>query len=178
MFLRRFQRRKNGKSHAYWALVESYRTAKGSRQRVVADLGELTSGEQNGWAKLGSHRNGPLAGRRPQRSLFDPPRRDVPGDDEPLLVKLGSIRLERSRDFGEVWLAWGLWRMLGLDNLWEELIERGREDVSWATMAAILTIARFCEPSSELHIADTWYRRTALEELLGATPEQVHTERL
>jgi len=139
----------------------------------------LTAGEQNGWAKLGSHHlDGQSLPRRPQRSLFDPPRRDVPGEDEPLLVKLSSIRLERSRDFGEVWLAWGLWRMLGLDDLLEELIERGREDVSWATMAAILTIARFCEPSSELHIADTWYRRTALEELLGATPEQVHTERL
>ena len=139
----------------------------------------MTAGEQNGWAKLGSHHlDGQSLPRRPQRSLFDPPRRDVPGEDEPLLVKLSSIRLERSRDFGEVWLAWGLWRMLGLDDLLEELIERGREDVSWATMAAILTIARFCEPSSELHIADTWYRRTALEELLGATPEQVHTARL
>jgi hypothetical protein len=50
--------------------------------------------------------------------------------------------------------------------------------VSWGTMAAILTIARFCEPASELHIAETWYRRTALEELLGATPEQIHTDRL
>ena len=178
MFLRRFQRRKNGKPHTYWALVESYRTAKGSRQRVVAYLGELAAGEQDGWAKLGSHLNGQSPQRRPQRSLFDPPRRDVPGDDEPLLVKLSSIRLERPRDFGDVWLAWGLWRMLGLDDLLQERIERGREDVSWATMAAILAIARFCEPSSELHIADTWYRRTALEELLGVTPEQVHTERL
>jgi transposase len=178
MFLRRYQRRKNGKPHTYWALVESYRTAKGSRQRVVTYLGELTAGEQDGWAKLGSHLNGQTPPRRPQRSLFDPPRRDMPVDDEPLLVKLSSIRLERPRDFGDVWLAWGLWRMLGLDDLLEELIEPGREDVSWGTMAAILTIARFCEPSSELHIADTWYRRTALEEFLGATPEQVHTERL
>jgi transposase len=93
-------------------------------------------------------------------------------------VKLSSIRLERTRDFGDVWLAWGLWRLLGLDELLERLVEPGRESVSWATVAAILVIARFCEPSSELHIADTWYRRTALEELLGVTPEQVHTDRL
>lgn len=178
MFLRRFERRKNGKPHSYWALVESYRTAKGSRQRVVAYLGELTAGEQDGWAKLGSHLDGESKARRPQLTLFDPPRRDEPRDDEPLLVKLSSIRLERPRDFGDVWLAWGLWRMLGLDELLEKLIEPGREDVSWAVMAAILTVARFCEPSSELHIADTWYRRTALEELLGVTPEQVHTDRL
>lgn len=178
MFLRRFERRKNGKPHSYWALAESYRTAKGSRQRIVAYLGELTVSEQDGWAKLGSHLDGETKSRRPQLTLFDPPRCDEPRDDEPLLVKLSSIRLERTRDFGDVWLAWGLWRMLGLDELLEELIEPGREDVSWATMAAILTIARFCEPSSELHIADTWYRRTALEELLGVTSEQVHTDRL
>jgi transposase len=178
MFLRRFERRKNGKPHTYWALVESYRMAKGSRQRVVAYLGELSSDEQDGWAKLGSHLGGEAKARRPQLSLFDPPRRDEPRDDEPLLVKLSSIRLERPRDFGDIWLAWGLWRMLGLDELLDKLIEPGREDVSWGAMAAILTVARFCEPSSELHIADTWYRRTALEELLGVTPQQVHTDRL
>ena len=178
MFLRRFERRKNGKPHTYWALVESYRMAKGSRQRVVAYLGELSSDEQDGWAKLGSHLGGEGNAQRPQLSLFDPPRRDEPRDDEPLLVKLSSIRLERPRDFGDVWLAWGLWRMLGLDELLDKLIEPGRENVSWGAMAAILTVARFCEPSSELHIADTWYRRTALEELLGVTPQQVHTDRL
>ena len=185
MFLRRFERRKNGKPHTYWALVEAYRTAKGSRQRVVAYLGELSPGEQHGWAKLGAHlgseidaRHSHAAARRPQLSLFDPPRRDEPRDDEPLVVKLSSIRLQRTRDFGDVWLAWGLWRMLGLDELLEQLIEPGREDVSWGTMAAVLTIARFCEPSSELHIADTWYRRTALDELLGVAPQQVHTDRL
>lgn len=178
MFLRRFERRKNGKPHTYWALVESYRMAKGSRQRVVAYLGELSSDEQDGWAKLGSHLGGEGNAQRPQLSLFDPPRRDEPREDEPLLVKLSSIRLERPRDFGDVWLAWGLWRMLGLDELLDKLIEPGRENVSWGAMAAILTVARFCEPSSELHIADTWYRRTALEELLGVTPQQVHTDRL
>jgi transposase len=178
MFLRRYQRRKNGKPHSYWALVESYRTAKGSRQRVVAYLGELAAEEQDGWSKLGSHLEGKSPPRCLQRSLFDPPRHDAPQEDEPLLVKLNSIRLERTRDFGDVWLAWGLWRMLGLDEFFAARIERGREDVSWGTMAAILTIARFCEPASELHIADTWYRRTALEEFLGVTPEKIHTDRL
>jgi transposase len=178
MFLRRYQRHKNGKPHSYWALVESYRTAKGSRQRVVAYLGELGAEEQDGWSKLGSHLDGKSPPRCLQRSLFDPSQHSAPQEDEPLLVKLSSIRLQRPRDFGDVWLAWGLWRMLGLDEFFDERMERGREEVSWGTMAAILTIARFCEPASELHIADTWYRRTALEELLGATPEQIHTTRL
>jgi transposase len=82
------------------------------------------------------------------------------------------------RDFGDVWLAWGLWRLLGLDTLLAQLLPNGREDVPWATVAAILTIARFCEPASELHIEHTWYRRTALEELLGVPVPQVHTDRL
>jgi transposase len=178
MFLRRLVRSKNGKQHTYWALAESYRTAKGSRQRIVAYLGELSPDEQDGWTKLGAHLQGKTTTRQPPLSLFDPPCRDTPRDDEPLLVQLSSIRLERTRDFGDVWLAWGLWRLLGLDELLERLIEPGREEVSWATVAAILVIARFCKPSSELHIADTWYRQTALEDLLGVTPEQVHTDRL
>ena len=111
-------------------------------------------------------------------SLFDPPCPQEADDDEPVLVKLNGVRLERLRDFGDVWLAWGLWRMLGLDALLAERIEPGREEIPWGTVAAILTIARFCEPASELHIEEKWYPRTALEELLGVPPEKVHTDRL
>jgi len=177
MFLRRCERKKNGKRHTYWALVESYRTARGSRQRVVAHLGELKPSEQDGWARLGSHLEG-APSRRPPRSLFDPPGVEPVPHEEPVKVRLRGVQLERLRDFGDVWLAWGLWRMLGLDELLEGRIESGREEVSWGTVAAILAIARFCEPASELHIEEKWYRRTALEELLGVTPEKVHTDRL
>jgi hypothetical protein len=175
MFLRRFERTKSGKKHTYWALVESIRTARGSRQRVVAYLGELKKSERNGWAQLCRRLN---KDQRPQTSLFDPPHYDDPAEDEPVLVKLKGIRLERLRDFGDVWLVLGLWRLLGLDALLSGLMPEGREDVPWAVVAAILTIARFCEPSSELHIADTWYRRTALEDLLGVRVDQVNDDRL
>lgn len=177
MFLRRCERQKNGKRHTYWTLVESYRTARGSRQRVVAYLGELKPSEQDGWAKLGAHLEGAPA-RRPSRSLFDPPCWEGASHEEPVKVRLRGVHLERLQDFGDVWLAWGLWRMLGLDELLDQRLESGREEVSWATVAAILTIARFCEPASELHIEEKWYRRTALEELLGVAPEKVHTDRL
>jgi transposase len=156
-------------------LVESIRTARGSRQRVVAYLGELKKSERNGWAQLSRQLN---KKERPQPSLFDPPHYDEPADDEPVLVKIKGIHLERLRDFGDVWLALGLWRLAGLEELLSRLMPDGREEVSWPVTAAILTIARFCEPSSELHIEDTWYRRTALEDLLGVTPGQVHTDRL
>jgi transposase len=175
MFLKRLQRRKNGKGHTYWALVESYRTARGSRHRVVAYLGELAKSEQSGWAQLGRSLEGAA---KPEPSLFDPPDYDDRQDDEPVVVKLKDVRLERLRDFGDVWLALGLWRLLGLEGLLDSLMPSGREQVPWAVVAAILTIARFCEPSSELHIEDTWYRRTALDDLLGVPAGQVHTDRL
>ena len=133
MFLRRCERRKNGKRHTYWALVESYRTARGSRQRVVAYLGDLAPSEQDGWAKLGAHLQGDEAARQPQRTLFDPPCARHGGEEEQVRVRLKDIRLERLRDFGDVWLAWGLWRMLGLDGLLAKLLPEGREDVSWGT---------------------------------------------
>ena len=177
MFLKRCSLRKNGKNHVYWSLVESYRTARGSRHRVVAYLGELSGGEQSGWAQLGRTLTGKRK-TRPEPSLFDPPLYDEPTDDEPVLVKLCDLRLERLRRFGDVWLALGLWRLLGLDGLLDQLIPEGREEIPWPQMAAILTIARFCEPSSELHIEDTWYRATALDDLLGVPPEKVYTDRL
>ena len=175
MFLKRLERRKGPKRHTYWALVESIRTARGSRHRVVAYLGELKKSERNGWAQLGRKLKGQ---EQPEPSLFDPPHYDDPTDDEPVLVKLKGVRLERVRDFGDVWLGLGLWRLLSLDRLLSRLMPSGREEVPWPAVAAILTIARFCEPSSELHIEDTWYRRTALEDLLGVAVEQVHTDRL
>ena len=175
MFLRRYERRKSGKRHTYWALVESIRTGQGSRQRVVAYLGELRKSEQNGWALLGLRLDKKA---RPQSSLFDPPAYPEPDDTGPVLVKLKGIRLERSRDFGDVWLALGLWRLVGLDELLSGLMPSGREEVPWPVVAAILTIGRFCEPSSELHIEDTWYRRTSLEDLLGVAADQVYTDRL
>ncbi len=175
MFLRRYERRTNGGRRTYWALVESVRTGKGSRQRVVAYLGELGRSEQSGWAQLGRNLSGK---QRPARSLFDPPHYDDPSDEEPVLVRLRDVRFERLRDFGDVWMAWGLWRLLGLDKLLDGLTPAGREEIAWPTVAAILTIARFCEPQSELHIESTWYRGTVLEDLLGVSPAKVHTDRL
>jgi transposase len=177
MFLKRCERRKSGKKHTYWVLVESYRTPRGSRHRVVAYLGTLSRGETSGWSQLGRTLSGKRR-TRPEPSLFDPPHYDELDDDEPVLVKLRDIHLERLRSFGDVWLAWGLWRLLELDVLLQRIMPRGREEIPWHQMAAILTIARLCEPSSELDIEDTWYRGTALDDLTGIPAEKVHTDRL
>lgn len=104
MFLRRHERKKNGKGHTYWALVESIRTGQGSRQRTVAYLGELKKSERNGWVQLGRRLD---KKDRPSPTLFDPPQYAEP-DDDIELVRIKGIRLERMRDFGDVWLALGL----------------------------------------------------------------------
>ena len=151
MFLKRMRRRVGRKRLTYWALVESFRTERGPRQRVVAHLGELRAGERAGWAKLTCR----LAKKdRPAPSLFDPPAHPEPCEERCAEVNLKGIRLKNLRDFGDVWLAWGLWRLLGLDELLGRRMTVGREHVPWPLVAAILTIARFCEPSSELHIED------------------------
>jgi hypothetical protein len=133
MFLRRFQRRKNGKVHSYFALVESYRTAKGSRQRIVSYLGELEPGEESGWAKLGRGLDGKSP---PSPTLFDVEPDDNGAGDETVCVELRGIRMERVRTFGDVWLALGLWRLLELDELLKKLLPEGREDVPWASRCA------------------------------------------
>ena len=113
------------------------------------------------------------AGGLTQRDLF---ARDEPGAT--VAVKLDLVRLERSRSFGAVWLGWVLWRALKFDELCSALMPRGREAVAWADVIAILVIGRLCEPSSELHVAERWYRTTALEDLLGVKSEDIYDERL
>jgi len=93
-------------------------------------------------------------------------------------VRLKGVRVERSRQFGEVYLALALWRAVGLEQLCKRLLPSGQERVAWAKMAAVLVTARFCEPSSELHIAEDWYRRTALCDLLQLGDKAVNKDRL
>ena len=116
-----------------------------------------------------------ITGQEEQYELFEAP----PGQrSEPVAVRLDQIRLERGRRFGDVWLGWRLWRALGLDRFCEDRLVEGRERAPWPAIAAFLVIARLCEPSSELHIAEDWYRRTALDDLLGVPAERVNDDRL
>lgn len=174
MFLRRFRKRCWGKVHSYWALVESYRTVRGSRQRLVCYLGELQPGEESGWDRLGENLQGKP---KPSLSLFDPPPSPESLPDVATILPK-KVRLENLRDFGDIWLSLGLWRLLEFDVLLEKVLPTGREEVPWAQVAAILVIARLCRPQSELHIEQIWYRGTALADLLGVSADKVHTDRL
>ena len=170
MYLRHTTRRKDGKVHTYWQLVRSVRVGRNVVQQTVAHLGEL---DAEGRARARALARS-IMGEREQAELFSPP--DLA--DEAIPVRLNRIRLERGRTFGDVWLGWTLWRALRLDELLARLLPEGREAVPWATMAAVLVLARLCEPSSELHIAEDWYRRTALEDLLALPAPLVNDDRL
>ena len=170
MYLRHTTRRKDGKVHTYWQLVRSVRVGRKVVQQTVAHLGELDP-QGRARAKALAHA---IMGTREQPDLFTP----IDDRDETIPVRLHRIRLERGRTFGDVWLGWTLWRALRLDEALERLLPAGREAVPWATMAAVLVLARLCEPSSELHIAEDWYRRTALEDLLALPAALVNDDRL
>jgi transposase len=170
VYLRHSTVRKNGKTHVYWRVVRSVRRNGKVVQETVAQLGELDA-EGRAKAKALARK---ITGRGDQRDLFEA----HPEGSAAARVRLDRIRVERGRSFGDVWLGWRLWQALRLDVLCEELLPRGREQVPWPVMAAVLVIARLCEPSSELHIAEDWYRRTALEDLLGLPAERVNDDRL
>src|SRR5262249_53487395 len=114
-----------------------------------------------------------IMGDREQPDLFLPDEAD-----DLIPVRLRRIRLERGRTFGDVWLGWTLWRALKLDELLCRPLPDRREPAPWGPVAAVLVLARLCEPSSELHIAETWYRGTALEDLFALPAPLVNDDRL
>ena len=170
MYLRHSTVRKDGKTHRYWRLVRSVRRNGKVVQETVAQLGELDA-EGRLRAKALARR---ITGRPDQYDLFE----ERPGPERTIAVRLDRVRLERTRRFGDVWLSWTLWRALGLDQLCAQLIPAGRAEIPWPTVAAVLVMSRLCEPSSELHIAEDFYRTTALEDMLDLPAEQVNDDRL
>jgi transposase len=166
MYLRRCFRRKDGKRHAYWALVESYRTNRGPRQRVVAWLGVMDEQGRLGVKHCAEKRPGH------QTNLF---RSTEP---EWVEVDVKRVRVERSRKFGGPWLGKELLRRLALDEFLGQTLPNGREEIPWSATAMILLLARLCEPSSELHLAEHVYQGSALSDLLGIPDEKVNEDRL
>ena len=176
MFIRQKFRTKNGKRHAYWALVESYRTERGPRQRVVSWLGKLDEQGRLGVKQLAADSKRPLANEsvkgKVQLSFVDEPK--------PRYVKVDAqaVRVENCKQFGAPWLALKLIEKLQLKQLLDRLIPVGREAVPWSVTVLLLLIARFCKPSSELYIAEQWLPKTSLTELLGVPQERFDDSRL
>lgn len=181
MFLRAHHRTKDGKRHTYFSLVESIRTERGPRQRIVAELGELSVDDQRRWQRTAifhaRHQDG-----RELPLLFDDGK--VPSSDDPdvVRVRLDKVGWTNARAFGDVWLGLQLWRMLGLEEIVARHLPTGRETVPPATMVAIEVVSRLCVgqggETSEFALAEHGYRRTALEDLLGVPDAVVTKDRL
>ena len=174
MYLRQNKRKKGSTDYDYWSLIESVRITKGPHQRVVTTIGKLPGldkEERIGWEEIRRILDGkPI----PQPELFSN------HDDPPVwaTVNINKFSVERLRSFGDVHLGLLLWSKLGFARFCQEHIHTGREEVPRHIMAPILVLARFCSPSSELQIAEAWYNRTALDDLLGVPKDKINDDRL
>jgi transposase len=177
MFLRRYTRTKDGKTHTYYALVESIRTEAGPRQQTVAYLGELNHDEQQRWQRtIGIYNR---QGDCQQLRLFpDDDQIPVPDDADVRRIRLSSVGWTNPRRFGDVWLGLWLWKFLHLDEIVDRHVSQGKETIRPADIVAIEVINRLCGPCSEFELAEHWYASTALEDLLGVPDSAVTKDRL
>jgi transposase len=178
MFLRSHRRMKDGKEHRYYSIEESRRLQSGRVvQRRVLYLGEINDSQQAAWRKT-------LAVFDEQQqgfttlSLF-PEDRPVPAEAvDSVQVKLSEMTLRRARPYGNCWLGCELWRQLELDQFWEQKLERGREEVSWAQVLELLVVNRLIDPGSEFRLHRQWFDQSAMDVLLGVDFAVAEKDRL
>jgi hypothetical protein len=166
MFLRRTKRRKDGKEHHYWSIVENKRLGGGKVvQRHVLYLGEINSSQAEAWRKaievldLG-------AGKTRTLSLF-PDDRYVPVDDvDRVSLRLSAMELRRPRQWGACWLATQLWRDLRLDQFWRAALPPSRKGTRWDLILQVLVAYRLIAPGSEWKLHRDWFEKSAMADLL------------
>jgi transposase len=178
MFLRRTNRKKDGKDHRYFSIVENRRLP-GDRtvQRTVLYLGEINDQQQAAWRKTLE-----VFDEEEQRyttmSLF-PDDREIPADAlDSVQVRLSGLELRRPRIFGNCWLACELWHQLGLDEFWQQRLPESREAVSWEKVLRLLVVNRLLDPGSEFHVHRQWFVDSAMDELLEADFAVAEKDRL
>ncbi len=178
MFLRSTNRRKDGKDHRYFSVVENRRLPGGkTAQRTVLYLGEINDQQQSAWRKTLD-----VFDEAEQRftslSLF-PDDRELPADAiDSVQVRLSGLELKRPRIFGSCWLACELWQQLGLDEFWRQRLPEGRAAVSWEKVLRLLVVNRLLDPGSEFRVHRQWYLNSAMDELMGTGFEVAEKDRL
>ena len=166
MFLRSTNRKKDGKDHRYFSIVENRRVPGDKTvQRTVLYLGEINDQQQAAWRKTLE-----VFDEDEQRyttmSLF-PEDREIPSDAiDSVQVRLSGLELRRPRIFGSCWLACELWHQLGLDEFWQQRLPEAREAVSWEKVLRLLVVNRLIDPGSEFHVHRQWFVDSAMDELL------------
>jgi transposase len=178
MYLRCHHRRKNGKPHRYWSVVESHRLGNGkTAQRQVLYLGEINDSQREAWRKtlevFDEDRN-----EYCELSLF-PADRPMPRDQvNAISVVLSELRLVRPRSFGDCWLGCRLWEELGLGQFWDQKLGSQRGDVPWSKVLQLLVVNRLCKPGSEFSVHRQWFLGSAMDELLGTGYAVAEKDRL
>jgi transposase len=166
MFLRSTPRKKDGKIHRYFSVVENRRLPGAKTvQRTVLYLGEINDQQQAAWRKTLEVFDEDEQDYRTM-SLF-PDDREVPGDAlDCIQVKLSGLELRRPRTFGACWLGCELWQQLGLDEFWQQRLPEAREAVSWEKVLQLQVVNCLLDPGSDYRLHRQWYVDTAMDELL------------
>jgi hypothetical protein len=168
MFLRKIQRRKNGKTHLYWGVVENRRLDDGRvAQRHVLYLGEINSSQAQAWRSAVEVFD-EQAGQARTLALFPEDRCEVPAGDDVIRLRLSEIRLCRPRQWGACWLAGLLWRQLRLDRFWAERLPTSRKGTRWDRVLQVLATYRLISPGSEWRLHRQWFLESAMADLLGS----------
>ena len=166
MFLRENKRRKNGKTHRYFSVVENRRIGAGSTtQRQVLYLGEINNSQQQAWRRTLQVFDEDSR-QYCQLSLFPDDRPLPPGAIDAISVKLDEMQLRRPRSFGDCWLGCWLWDKLQLSSFWKTQLLDERGDVPWTKVLQLLVVNRLIDPGSELRIHRQWFLQSAMDELL------------
>jgi len=178
MFLRSNNRKKDGKDHRYFSIVENHRLASNKTvQRTVLYLGEINDQQQAAWRKTLA-----VFDEEQQEyanlSLF-PDDREIPADAvDSVQVKVSGLELRRPRVFGSCWLGCELWRQLGLQEFWGSRLAGWREEVAWEKVLQLLVVNRLLDPGSEFRVHRQWYLSTAMDALLGTDFAVAEKDRL
>ena len=169
MFLRRTERRKNGKTHHDWNVVENKRLDDGRVvQRHVLYLGEVNSSQATAWRKAIEVFDED-AGRARTLALFPEDRCEtITGDASIVQLRLSEMQLRRPRQWGACWLAGQLWQELQLDRFWADRLPPSRKKTRWDQILQVLATYRLIAPGSEWRLHRQWFGTSAMADLLGA----------
>lgn len=178
MFLRYTTRKKNGKEHRYYSLVENRRVASGRVvQRHALYLGEINDGQQEAWRKtIEIFEEGQA---RPRTVALFPEERIGPVADADIVrIRLSQLSLHRPRQWGACWLAGDLWEQLDLDRFWAERLPPSRKGTRWDWVLQILVTYRLLDPGSEWRLYRHWFEHSAMADLLGVDLELADIHKL
>ena len=178
MFLRSKTRRKDGKEHRYWSIVEN-RRCRGNRvvQRQVLYLGEINDVQRAAWCRtIEVVEQGESVPR--QVAIFPEDRQAPALDCDVVQVKLGELKLRRARQWGACWLACVLWDQLALDDFWQERLRDSRQGTRWLHVFKTLVCYRLIDPGSEWRLHRQWFEQSAMGDLLGEDFALVQKDKL